>query len=371
MIPVRNIYHMLAYAFRAFDKAGFQSLGEEEFEGACDLCAAVLARGVEHQVKRGLGRTYSERTESLSTLRGRIEVSESMKSGSIMRRQLVCSYDEFVTDTMPNRIVKATMTFLVACPEVGSARKYSLRRLLPYLAAVADIDLRHVDWKIRLGRNDQTYKLLLFICHLVCDGLLMTENGQKSIPGYFDDQMACKLYERFILEYYRKEHPEISANAEQVPWAGTDADTGLLPIMQTDITLRKGEQVLIIDAKYYTSMTQESYGAHTLHSGNLYQIFTYVKNMQATLGEGSPRVKGMLMYARTDERLLPDGDYHMSGNEISIRSLDLSCEFEVIRAQLDEVIGNLEPRNSEHTLFDGANCSSGRALPAFSNRSNR
>lgn len=342
MIPVRNIYHMLAYAFRAFDKAGFQSLGEEEFENALDLCAAVLARGVEHQVKRGLGRTYCEQTEPLSTLRGRIEVTESMKSGSIMRRQLVCAYDEFVTDTTPNRIVKATMTLLAACPEVGSARKRSLRKLLPYLSAVADIDLRHADWRIRLGRNDQIYRLLLFVCRLVRDGLLMSEEGKRNVPGYFDDQAACRLYERFILEYYRKEHLEVSANAEQVPWAGAGDEAGLLPIMQTDITLRKGDQVLIVDAKYYTSMTQQSYGTRTLHSGNLYQIFTYVKNMQETLDEGAPQVKGMLMYARTDEETLPDGDYQMSGNEISVRSLDLSCEFEGIRAQLDDVIEKFE-----------------------------
>ncbi len=341
MIPVRNIYHMLAYAFRAFDRAGFKSLGEEEFENACDLCAAILARGVESQVKRGLGRTYSERTEPLSTLRGRIEVAESIKGGSIMRRQLVCTHDEFAADTPSNRIVKATMRLLLACSDVDAGRKRSLRRLLPYLSQVTDVDLRHVDWRMRLGRNEQTYRLLLFICRLVRDGLLMTEDGRRNIRGYFDDQMACRLYERFILEYYRKEHPEVSANAEQVPWAGADAEAGLLPVMQTDITLRGGEQVLIIDAKYYAKMTQESYGAHTLHSGNLYQIFTYVKNMQETLGKGAPRVKGMLMYARTDEELLPDGDYQMSGNEISVRSLDLSREFDDIRAQLDVVANEL------------------------------
>lgn len=337
MIPVRNIYYMLAYAFRAFENSRFQSLGEEKFDNSCDLCAAILARGVEHQVKKGLGRTYSEQTEPLSTLRGRIEVAESLKTGTVTRRQLVCTYDEFGPDTPTNRIVKATMLYLLTCPAVGDERKRSLRKLLPYLAAVADIDPRHADWQIRLGRNDQTYRLLLFICRLVRDGLLMTENGRRTIPGYFDDQVAHKLYERFILEYYRKEHPEISANAEQVPWAGVDTTAELLPVMQTDITLRKDAQVLIIDAKYYTRMTQAHFGVHSLHSNNLYQIFTYVKNMQETLGADAPRVSGMLMYARTDERILPDSDYLMSKNPISVRSLDLSCDFESIRAQLDKV----------------------------------
>ena len=49
-----------------------------------------------------------------------------------------------------------------------------------------------------------------------------------------------------------------------------------LPIMQSDITLSQSNRVLIIDAKYYTHTTQMQYDVHTLHSNNLYQIFTYV-----------------------------------------------------------------------------------------------
>jgi len=50
--------------------------------------------------------------------------------------------------------------------------------------------------------------------------------------------------------------------------------------MQSDITIEKGNTVLIIDAKYYTHTTQTQYDVHTLHSGNLYQIFTYIKKIR-------------------------------------------------------------------------------------------
>lgn len=64
MIPVRNIYWMLAYAFRALEKGAYERLGSEEFDNAQELCAAILARGVEGQIKRGLGRGYVPRTEA-------------------------------------------------------------------------------------------------------------------------------------------------------------------------------------------------------------------------------------------------------------------------------------------------------------------
>ena len=51
-----------------------------------------------------------------------------------------------------------------------------------------------------------------------------------------------------------------------------------LPIMQTDIFLRLKEKILILDAKYYGRSLQQQFDKYTLHSGNVYQIFTYVKN---------------------------------------------------------------------------------------------
>ena len=110
--------------------------------------------------------------------------------------------------------------------------------------------------------------------------------------------------------------------------------------MQTDIMLSRGNTTLIIDAKYYGHTTQEQYGVHTLHSGNLYQIFTYVKNKDAEYGVEPHNVSGMLLYAQTDEAVQPNGVYHMSGNRISVRTLNLNCPFNEIASQLDEIVAD-------------------------------
>jgi 5-methylcytosine-specific restriction enzyme subunit McrC len=102
-------------------------------------------------------------------------------------------------------------------------------------------------------------------------------------------------------------------------------------------------KVLIIDAKYYSHTTQTQYDTHTLHSNNLYQIFTYVKNKDLEFGDKPHKVSGMLLYAKTDETVQPDNDYMMSGNKISVKTLDLDCDFTEIKKQLnciaDEFIG--------------------------------
>lgn len=45
----------------------------------------------------------------------------------------------------------------------------------------------------------------------------------------------------------------------------------------------------------------------------------------------------MLLYAKTDEPVERDQEYHMSGNKISVKTLDLNCDFAAIRAQLDAI----------------------------------
>ena len=107
----------------------------------------------------------------------------------------------------------------------------------------------------------------------------------------------------------------------------------MLPTMQSDIMLTIQNKTLIIDAKYYGHTTQKQYDVHTLHSNNLYQIFTYVKNKAASGGE----VSGMLLYAKTDEIVQPNHSYMMSGNKISVKTLNLDCEFSKIADQLNEI----------------------------------
>lgn len=112
----------------------------------------------------------------------------------------------------------------------------------------------------------------------------------------------------------------------------------MLPIMQSDIMLSKYDTVLIIDAKYYSHTTQMQYDMHTLHSGNLYQIFTYVKNKDTEFGDQPHKVFGILLYAATDEAIQPDNTYQMSGNKISVKTLDLNRDFSEIAAQLNAIV---------------------------------
>lgn len=65
------------------------------------------------------------------------------------------------------------------------------------------------------------------------------------------------------------------------------------------------------------------------------------KNKETELAEQLHEVSGMLLYAKTDEIILPDNSYWMSGNKISVKTLDLNCEFSEIANQLNRIVEQL------------------------------
>jgi 5-methylcytosine-specific restriction enzyme subunit McrC len=181
--------------------------------------------------------------------------------------------------------------------------------------------------------------MLLGVCQFIIEGMLLTtDRGAYKLASFVDEKEMFHLYEKFILEYYSKEFPQLKANASQIPWALDDGVETMLPKMQSDITLSYEDKILIIDAKFWAHSTQSQYDKNTIHSGNLYQIFTYVKNRTASIRDTSSEVAGMLLYARTDEMIQPDAGYRMSGNRISVKTLDLNREFQVIANQLNAIV---------------------------------
>jgi 5-methylcytosine-specific restriction enzyme subunit McrC len=209
-----------------------------------------------------------------------------------------------------------------------------------FFSDIETVEPSSIKWAaIRFRRDNRAYRMLISLCQLIIEGMFITtDKGEYRLASFVDEQRMCRLFEKFILEYYSKEFPQIQTASSQIPWALDDGIGTMLPVMQSDVTLTYLDTALIIDAKYYSHTTQVQYDIHTLHSRNLYQIFTYVKNKDEEYGNRPHTVSGMLLYARTDETIQPDSVYQMSGNRISVRTLDLNCEFPIIASQLKAIV---------------------------------
>lgn len=337
-ILIHNIYYMLSYAFTELRGNNYEDVDKEEFEHILDLFAEILWRGISAQLKQGLFREYVEQQESLPTLRGRIELSETILNLIRQKRELVCEYDTLSENNMLNQILKSTMVMLIRNKDVNIKRKKLIRSILPFFDNVSETHLSGIRWNcIKYQRNNKSYRMLITICRFISERSIMTTETGNIRMGTFTDAHMNRLFELFVLNYYKRHHPSLKANSDSIKWdINEDESIGLeqLPSMQSDITLHHKDRTLIIDTKYYGKMMQSQYNKYTIHSANLYQIFTYVKNRDK---ENSGNVAGMLLYAKTNECIAPNLDTYIGGNRIMVGTLDLNQSFKGICQQLDAI----------------------------------
>ena len=337
MIPIRNVYYMLAYAFHKLKGGEYKRCSSESFHNVSELLAEILIRGVNTLIKRGLNRDYSLISECTNNIRGKLDISASIKSQSFHKKELVCEFDIFDEDFYPNRILKSTLVLLLK-HDIGTQQKQQLRKLLFYFRNVTSIPIVAINWRIMYDRNNQHYKMLIYICQMILKGMIQNQDdGRMKLLQFIDDANMCHLYEKFILNYYRKEHPELRTSSEQIPWALTSNQGSLfqLPTLQTDVILRKGKNTLIIDAKFYNANLCSKYGGRAkLHSGNVNQIYVYVDNYRKL--HPDEHVYGLLLYAKTDAIAQPDARHDM----FAARTLDLNAPFDNIANQLDTIVND-------------------------------
>ena len=338
-ILIRNVYYMLAYAFQELRQNNYAEITGEEFDDIYDLFAEIIARGISYQLKQGLYRQYVAKNESLQTVRGKIDMNGSIANRMRNIHQIACDYDELSENNIYNQILLTTATLLIKHSDVKKEKKSKLKQLMLFFQNVQTIDVHAIRWNaLRFDRNNQNYRMLLYLCYFIINEWLMTsENGKFKMREFSDDHM-CRLFEKFILAYYKRHHPELKPCAAQIDWNidKEQSTLNILPIMQTDILLSMGERTLIIDAKYYTRSMQKQYEKSTIHSNNLYQIHTYVTECDE---DHKGNVDGMLLYAKTQEDIVPDGQMkRKDGNYIYFRTLDLNKDFKSIKERLDSFV---------------------------------
>ena len=338
-ILIRNIYYMLAYAFQELRQNNYAEIEGEKFDYIYDLFAEIIIRGVSFQLKQGLYREYISRKESMQTVRGKIDINGTINNKMRNMQQITCNYDELSENNIYNQIIVTTVSILIRHSDVKKEKKLQLNKLMCFFRHVKSIDIRSIRWNnLHFDRNNKNYRMLLYLCYfIVREWLMTTEEGKYKMREFSDEHMD-KLFEKFVLEYYKKHHPETKAKAIPIRWNVIEeaTDMSVLPIMKTDILLSCGERTLIIDTKYYTKIMHEHFGKEKLRGDHFYQIYTYVTQYDR---DHHYNVDGMLLYAKTQKDIVDDYKFPLlDGYSIYIRTLDLNTNFETIKKRLESFV---------------------------------
>jgi len=340
-IPIRNIYYMLCYAWGYLKEEFDSKFGVEDFSDIHNLLAALYVNGTVNLIKRGLNKYYVERNDDLATIKGKIDLSETLKNQGLIKKKINCVYDEFSKDIVLNQIVGTTLRILSKDLKIKEDLKGSIIRLMPYFSHLKKVEFSHnLFSRLRFTRNNYHYQILINISYLIYQGLIASDEGDKILFNDFirDSQMAT-LFEKFVLNYYKEKLPNkyYYVHSPRINWQLLEEDSNMtyLPSMQTDVTVENKLEnwQLIIDAKYYSNTLVESYRGNEekVRNQHLYQLFTYVNN-----SDFKGIVKGMLLYPTINKEI--DEEYQMKYNSLYIKTLNLDQDFEAIEDRLESLI---------------------------------
>jgi 5-methylcytosine-specific restriction enzyme subunit McrC len=333
-IPIQNIYFMLSYAYKTLNLSEYKKIGVQQFTDVKELYAEILSIGIPVLIRGGLIKEYINIDEKSTVLRGKIDINSSIKQNALADKKLIITYDEFSEDNLLNQIIKATLLCLERSMEIRRTHRKKILSYLPYFSNVSDIELNLYLWKnVQYNHQNIRYQFLIDICRFTYEELLLTEDvSSKERPHFQDDQRLASLYEKFVVAFYKRE-TTFSVSRPQIKWMVDNEFTEALPVMQTDLVLKKDNKTLIIDAKFHAEnmISRFKNGRVKQISNNLYQIFAYINNWKS---EKDETVGGMLLYAKTKATTQPNHRYQIKGKTIIITSLDLDQSFDGIKKDL-------------------------------------
>jgi 5-methylcytosine-specific restriction enzyme subunit McrC len=333
MIPIKNIYYLLCYAWNKLEEGELVNVSTEDKSDLLNLLGSVLLNGTKTLLKRGIDRQYLKKDEVYQGIKGKVNITDSLRKNLFQKGLSVCEFDELSADILPNQILKTTLQNLTQIPNLSPTLTHEIRTIIYRLHEVNEIILTDsIFHKIQISRNNSFYAFLLNISELIYRNLLINEEtGHFQFKDFLrDERQMAKLFEEFIRNFYKIEAPEAKVFREDLHWKMAGETHQFLPKMQTDISIKINDRKLIIDAKYYKETLQKYYDSEKIHSQHLYQLFAYLKNQENEKAEGIliyPTVQKSLSLAYTHEE-----------HTIRIETVNLNQDWRGVKADLLKIV---------------------------------
>ena len=345
MIPVENVYFLLCYAWGRFDEGEMVEVASQDFCSAADLLASVLHRGVSRLLRKGLDRGYLEKEEILNTIRGRIDIGYTGRHALHRRGRAMCRFDDMEHDVLHNRIIKSTIGRLICVKDLERTTKDKLLGTYRRLQGIGDIELRPAVFKrVTIHRNNRYYRFLLHVCQLLVSYLVPDEaRGTYRFRDFLrDEKRMAYLFQEFVFNFLAKEQAEYAVKSDRLRWPATaldldrEVDLDLLPVMDTDISLRSPSRTLIIDTKYYAEVLRAKHDYKPkVRSEHLYQINAYLDSLE-TKDFPDDHADGLLLYPTNSTTV--DLGWNIRGHTVMVKTIDLAQPWQNIRGDLLRIV---------------------------------
>ncbi len=355
-IPVRNIWLLLLYASQLYRElpASRRVELEEAPDDIPDLVAEILANAVERRLRRNLTAGYQRRQADLNRVRGRINLLRTERRQLLQRARVACVFDELTTDTPRNRYVRAALTHVagvVRGPHLQHrCRDLALRMEMAGVTGYMDSNqARKTAPLANAGWVDSHERQMLAAAQLALNLHIPTEQAGRSLLPLADrrERRGWELYEDAVAGFYKVVLTEWGWRVRAqsgITWPIENPTPGLpvmMPGMTRDMVMEHRNRRIIIDTKFTSIVTAGQYGNETFKSGNIYQLYAYLRTQENCDDPPSLHSTGVLLYPSLGADY--DESTNIQSHRIRFATVDLAADSKTIREQLLRIVPGALP----------------------------
>lgn len=226
--------------------------------GLIDILGVTLLREVNSIQRAGITRKYVEKHETLSSPKGRIDMSYLARTP--VGTQVYCHYDELSVDHLHNQVLASGLNLaanLMDTKELGFELRRTSERFFLDIKRLCLSEATINEALDKLDRQSSHYRNALNIISLIYKGYRLGDymkDGDMYVSSFFLDMN--KVFERFLERYFAKNCPfDVDVSAQDRKYGvfrySVNPQNRYGPSIRPDLVLySQGQPIIIADAKY-------------------------------------------------------------------------------------------------------------------------
>lgn len=226
-------------------------------------------------LQKGLKSDYTEIKDNQFFLKGKIQFKEQLQKNTLRQERFYVTFDEYIADIAPNRVIKTTLLFL----EKATRNQQNKQKIKKYQSFLSDIPAcknlkQDLEACKHLNRFFSHYTLVLEWCKIFLQDKSFTSFSGSSINWAILFPME-KVFESYIGKIFYKYTPEcynLTLQDKKHFLLETPKQFSLIPDM---VLYENDKAICLLDTKWKRlDFTRQDFG---ILQADLYQMFVYAK----------------------------------------------------------------------------------------------
>ena len=230
---------------------------------------------VRELLKLGLKSSYVQQNENINFYKGKLDISNHIKTNIAHKERFYMIYDEYSMDRPENRIIKSTLQKLERITQSAENQKEIRQQLAGFENVKPSINYEKDFSKIVLDRTTENYKNLIEWSKVfLFNKSFTTFSGGTSARALLFPME--KVYESYVAKYMKKvfgaEGWDVSAQDRGYYLFDSPRKFALRP----DLVIRKDDRVIVLDTKWKRLYADPSIN-YGISQSDMYQMYAYAK----------------------------------------------------------------------------------------------